>query len=589
MNQILDNIVMKMDRGTAIKRLKPGSEVYAGAYLRQSTADKQNSHGVDEQLEFIRHRLSSEQVRSVLYPDCKIILPDELVFVDHGMTGRVEVCRDQYVKFKNAMREHRFQIGLVFDLSRLTRELGSLLDALSLADTQRIELISVSELISSHSTGARNHFIFKGIANEMQSESISRQTRRGLELRALSGKSTGMCPYGFKSVREDPTKVRELNEPANKIVIIDEEKAPVVRRIFDLYSSSQMGIDAIARLLNSEKIPAPRGKLWGGRAIWGVLNQPKYIGVWIYGKTRIVRDSSKDELIQVHRPQEEWVKKVWEDRRIISQALWDRVHTRLEKVERERKEARNKPDSLWGKNRGQANHLFSGTMACSECGGNFIVISGRRGGYAGCHNAYRKKTCTNKKGVQVSWVENSLLNLFKGWLSDPKSLQIMSERFNRKMSEKLSVVPKRIMDLEKELEKVEKGILRFVTFLSEGYPSDAVTEGLKREETRKNIILSQLDHLKAEKPKSVLMTPFAIKDELVNLDEIVKGNVQKANIFFQRLFPSPIKMTPKQRGRKYFYEASGEVNLTRLARDPILKRDVLYRLSYRPALQGGPL
>lgn len=543
----------------------PGAEIRAGVYLRQSTISGQNCEGVEEQLAFIRYRLVTEQIKSITYPQCKIVLADDLVFMDRGKTGRVG--RERYHAFKKAIELGEFKIGLVYDLSRLTRELGSLLDVFNLAQAYSTELISVSELISSHAEGARLHFIAKGMANEMQSESTSRQTRRGLEMRALSGRSTGHNPYGYVSVPEYPDQQRGPHDPANKIVIISEDEAKVVRRVFELYDSTAMGVDRVAKLLNEEGIPSPKGGQWIGRTIYGILKQPRYIGVWIFGRTEIKRDPSKDRLVQVARPQNQWIVKTYEHLRIVPQDLWERIQERLKRVEEERRVARNKADSIWGRHRGQPNHLFTGTMVCGECGGSFMTITGKKGGYLGCRNAYRVGNCSNKNSVQVSWVESALLSQIREWIEAPASLNTICKEFNDKVGERLSVVPTRIKEIETELTKVDRSIRNFVDFIAQGNASETISAALKKAEDQKRALEAQLVNLTARSPQKILITPFALKQTFCNLDEIIKQDIPKANAFLRRLFPTPIRMTPKKRNsRPYLYEAAGEVNLTRLLR-----------------------
>lgn len=544
--------------------LSAGSEVKAGVYLRQSTIDGQNYESVEEQLEFIRHRLNSSQIRSALYPQVKIIIADEFIYLDRGKTGRVG--RDNYDAFKRAIQIGEFRVGLVYDLSRLTRELGSLLDAYNLAQAYNVELVSVSESISSHTEGARIHFIAKGMANEMQSESTSRQTRRGLELRALSGKSTGNNPFGYSSVSENPNKPREPHEPANRMVVVDQEAAKIVQRIFELYDSSNQGVDSIARILNKEGSLSPSKRKWTGRTIYGILNQPKYIGIWIYGRTCTKRDSTRDRLVQVVRPQNEWVVQVRDHLRIISQELWEKVQEKLKSVELVRRQARNKAESIWGKNRGLANHLFTGSMICGECGGNFMTISGKAGGYLGCRSANRIGSCKNKRMVQINWVEYTLLKDLRGWLSDPKTVDRICSQYNERIAQRLSVIPQKIQEVEKDLSKVEKNIANFVHFIAEGNASDTVSSALKTAEERKSSLEAQLFNLKGREPKRLFVTPYFIQNSLCNLDEILIQDVSRANAYFKSLFVKPVKMVPRKNGKECFYEAQGEVNLTKLMR-----------------------
>ncbi len=546
------------------RNVAPGSEIKAGVYLRQSTIDGQNYESVEEQLEFIRYRLSSNQVRSAIFPQARILIADEYVYLDRGKTGRVG--RENYDAFKRAIQSGEFRIGLVYDLSRLTRELGSLLDTYNLAQAYNMELISVSESISSHTEGARIHFIAKGMANEMQSESISRQTRRGLEVRALSGKSTGHKPYGYVGVPENPDKVREAHDPANNIVVIDEDQAKIIRRIFDLYDSTSQGVDGIAKLLNEEGIPSPMNRKWIGRTVHGLLRQPKYIGIWVYGRTCVKRDSTRDKLVKVDRPQSEWVIQTYEHLRIIPQDLWDRVQEKLKCIEASRRQARNKAESIWGKGRGRANHLFTGALVCGDCGGNFLTLSGKGGGYFGCGNAHRVGTCKNKRLVQSTWVEYTLLSELREWVDQPKTVESICKRFNEGLNRQLSVLPKKIQEVEKDLAKLEKNIANFINFIAEGNASETVASSLKKAEERKAILEDQLLNLKVREPKKLYLTPYAIRDSLSVLDEIITQDVAKANSYLKSLFIRPIRMVTKQEGGKSFYEAQGEVNLSKLLR-----------------------
>ncbi len=546
--------------------IQPGSELKAGVYLRQSTVNRQNYESVEEQLEFIRHRLKSNQVRSVLFPDCKIIVAKDMIFSDRGKTGRVGVGRDNYEAFKSAIQCGLFKVGLVFDLSRLTRELGNLLDTHDLAHAYNAELLSVSEGISSHTQGARIHFIAKGMANEMYSESTSRQTKRGLEVRAIAGKSTGHNPYGFASEYEDPNKKRDIREPHNKIIVINEDEAKVVRRVFDIYDATDVGVDAIAKIFNNEDIPSKKGGKWTGGVVRRILINPKYIGIWIFGRTCVRRDSSTDRLINVAKPQNEWIVKTHEHLRIIPQSLWDRVQVKMKRVEETRRNARNKPESIWGKNRGAANHLFTGTMKCGECGGNFISMSGKNGGYFGCRNAYRRGTCKNKSLARTEWINDTFLGFIKEWVDDPKTLEHICKVTNDRLKEKLSVIPRQIQENLRELGKVEHSLSNLVEFISKGNASNTVATAIAKAEKRKKGLELKLRNLKANEPASRFLTPYALKPIMFNLNEILLQDVVQANTYFKSLFPEPVKMFPKQEGRSTFYEAAGRVNLTKLMR-----------------------
>lgn len=541
--------------------------VLAGAYVRQSTVDGQNSKSVDEQLDYIKYQLERGAIRSELYPNAKIKLCDEFVFVDHGLTGRIERGREAFHEFRESLTQKKFDIALVYDLSRLSREVSSLTNLKSLAVMHDVEVISTSEMLSSHSGIADESFVMRGLMNQMYSKAISRQTRRALQLRASTGMSTGVCPYGYLSVPKDPSKIRADNDPANKVICIDEEKAKIVRRIFDLYAHTDIGIDGIAKILNTEGTPSAKGRNWSSHAIHNMLNRRKYVGDWIYGRTEIVRDPDQDKLISKRRQEKDWIRYKDENLRIISQELWDKVQVRFQRIKEEKANAPNKSVSKWGTNRGQANHFFTGTLCCGECGGNFIVVSGKLGGYMGCHNAHRKKTCLNTKTEKLHTIQLWLTLSIKDWLESPEIIRYMCSQYSLKMRNAESKKPHREKDLKKELQKVLGVIQNFVRFLAEGNASDAVMEGLKQNEERKKEIETELSTFTPsveEKPFEV--TPDLIRAMLVNLDEILKLDVKRVNAFFKRLFPERIRMIKKQNGRSFVYEAAIIADLGRLVR-----------------------
>lgn len=71
----------------------------------------------------------------------------------------------------------------------------------------------------------------------------------------------------------------------NGVLVIDKNKADVVRKIYDSYLSG-MSISGIKKMLEEEKIPSPSGgKTWAARTIDLILSNEKYYGTIILFKT----------------------------------------------------------------------------------------------------------------------------------------------------------------------------------------------------------------------------------------------------------------------------------------------------------------
>jgi DNA invertase Pin-like site-specific DNA recombinase len=78
---------------------------------------------------------------------------------------------------------------------------------------------------------------------------------------------SGRTPYGYTRDKE------------TKLLVPDEVKAPVVRRIFDLYAEVKLGTTAIARTLDAEAAPPPRKQGWSPNALQLILANPAYCGL----------------------------------------------------------------------------------------------------------------------------------------------------------------------------------------------------------------------------------------------------------------------------------------------------------------------
>ena len=111
---------------------------------------------------------------------------------------------------------------------------------------------------------------------EIERENIIEQTMNGRREKARQGGwNGGFAPYGY--TLED-----------NKLMI-EETEAVAIRKIFELYTSSEIGLGGIANQLNLQgirKIPRQNGTLedWTGHFIKLILDNPVYCGKIAYGR-----------------------------------------------------------------------------------------------------------------------------------------------------------------------------------------------------------------------------------------------------------------------------------------------------------------
>ena len=102
---------------------------------------------------------------------------------------------------------------------------------------------------------------------------------------------------------------------------INPEEAQVVVRIFTLYGHGQ-GAKSIAKLLNRERVPAPRAQGWSQGGVLHVLQNERYLGKQEWGRTKTVMRRGT-RMIVPSAGQE--VTRDLPELRIIPEALWQAV------------------------------------------------------------------------------------------------------------------------------------------------------------------------------------------------------------------------------------------------------------------------
>jgi hypothetical protein len=152
-------------------------------------------------------------------------------------------------------------------------------------------------------------------------------------------------------------------------LVPDPVKAPVVRRVFDLYTRKRLGTRTIAQQLRDEGAPAPSAG-WGHAAVHWIISNPTYAG-----KIR------------------------WRDR------VFDGIHTPLlDELTFAKAQAILAERGEHAKRRGNASDfLLSGLLRCGRCGKAYIGMSANGNGgryhYYACtgRQKYGPEACTGER------------------------------------------------------------------------------------------------------------------------------------------------------------------------------------------------
>ena len=154
-------------------------------------------------------------------------------------------------------------------------------------------------------------------------------------------------PYGYKKV--------------DGKIHVDDEKAPVVRHIFDEYVIKGNGFTGIARGLEADGVLKPgKGRKWYASTVRAVLRNRMYTGEYVAGKQRV----------EVHQrtniPEEAWIRIQNHHDAIVSEALFDATQERL--IPREYVRCMPEPENFGARKE---------SAYCGRCGSALVNKDGK--------------------------------------------------------------------------------------------------------------------------------------------------------------------------------------------------------------------
>ncbi|WP_267459226.1 recombinase family protein [Caproicibacter fermentans] len=224
----------------------------------------------------------------------------------------------------------------------------------------RVRYISLLDGIDTGIESTANDITpFRAIMNDMYAKDISKKIKSVKHDKQRKGLFIGGKPlYGYK-----------MAEEKNKIVI-DEEAAPMVRRIFDM-ALEGLSCRQIAARLNEEKVPTPaiyaglnQGRtgpyagMWYSERISDMLQNETYIGNMVQGRSKKINYKSKK---CVRQPRENWIVVEGTHEPLIGRDAFDKVQQLLGS----RKTTRSRTYDF----------LLKGLIYCHECGYPLAVIN----------------------------------------------------------------------------------------------------------------------------------------------------------------------------------------------------------------------
>lgn len=277
-------------------------------------------------------------------------------FTDDGVRGTT-FKRPGLDAMLDEIRAGNVATVIIKDQSRIGRDVVEVGLLKRTFDEYNVRFIAASDNLDT-ANGFDIMSIFRDVINEWYVADTSRKIKTVFKSRMEKGlRCSGSICYGYLASKEDKGEW-----------IIDEEAAPVVKRIFQSVLAGE-SIAAIGRALRAEQIPIPSEHwkrigapvrtagyadpyAWSATTIGYILSRPEYMGRKVLGKT--VCENYKTKSTRKTTAEEQYI---FEGAipAIIDEETWHNVQ-RLRETKRRAPKTQNAPNRL------------TGLLYCAECG-----------------------------------------------------------------------------------------------------------------------------------------------------------------------------------------------------------------------------
>ena len=383
----------------------------AGIYIRVSTEDQaREGFSLGEQEEKLRQLCK--------YKDFEIYK----VYKDAGISAKNMKDRPAFQEMLEDMKAGKLNYIVAYKLDRVTRSVRDLEVLITTLEDYHCFLICDRDDVNTSTANGRFFVRMLTVLSQLEIEIVSERTKFGLNGAIKSGHIPGKCPFGYY---RDTDKTLKINNSTKDLVI----------RIFEMYLEGK-SYQAIANILNSEKITSPTKKKWCDSTIDRIINNKIYIGD--YERYRL--DNSKEtEVFMNVAPA------------IITRAMWEEVQKQKEK--NQRSYCRNRV------------YIFFQKLICPTCGS--IMTCKGAGGSKAKYLYYHCDNCNLY--YNESEIENCLIDYILDLVEYDYHINkyfypILAEKKNDETKEIEQEIKKYTQQKDRLMDAYKAGILKMEDF-----------------------------------------------------------------------------------------------------------------------------
>ena len=296
-------------------------------------------------------------------------------------------------------------------------------------------------------------------------DNLSENIKRGIRQKLRKGIWPNWAPVGY------------LNDHKSRAIIIDQEKASFIKKIFELYSTGNYSLRKLKTILDETELIGKKNAPLSVSQIQYILRNPFYYGIFRYD----------DEIYEGSHPP------------IITKRLFKKVQNVLK--QRHRATRKKKYD-----------YVFRGFIKCGECGA-MITAELKKKKYIYYHCTKRKGKCSQPYNTTEFVLADQLsYSLSKIWINNKTTEKILDD-FNSHRSKEQKDITIESATIKTALENIEQQFERlldgYVNGLLEPSEYQSKKQKLIEEKTDLKQKISNLEERESgwfELAKEIIMT-----------------------------------------------------------------------------------
>lgn len=394
----------------------------AACYIRVST-DDQLEYSPDAQLREIRKYAASHD----------LFLDPNHIYMDEGISGRNTAKRTEFNHMIGTakIKPRPFDVILLWKFSRFARNREDSVVYKSMLRKLGIEVVSISENIGDDKMSILIEAMIEAM-DEYYSINLGEEVIRGMTQKALTGGIQTIPSFGYDKL-------------PNQTFTINQQEAPYVRMVFDMYLAGS-SLFAIARHLNNLGVRTKRGNKFENRQIEYMINNPVYKGYlrWTPHRAasqRVYNDPDTIIVKGTHEP-------------IIYEELWQQVNDKYQV-----NKAAHKPHQRPAESK---KHYLCGLVRCGNCD-SALVYSNIHKGFQ-CHG-YSRGSCSYSCFINAAKLEAMILDKLDHMAETDPYLYI--KKAQKPPNLETNAIKQEISKLESFLQKAKEAYLAGIDTLAE--------------------------------------------------------------------------------------------------------------------------